>query len=90
MRTTLKKDQTPISSSQIVLPTGDLMETDIYTQEDGGIYVTQYYVRKGSTERPKGQTCFYCSGVKLGCVTCESGTSPHGNCVTGTIECEAN
>ena len=87
MRTKLRKGQKGIGSVRIELPNGDAIELDVYTQPDGGTYTTQYYARRNGGVKP-GETCFYCDGKKLGCITCPKGQSPSGNCINGTTSCE--
>src|SRR6185312_456155 len=87
MRTKLRKGQIAIGSTQAHFPNGTSVEIDIYTQKDGGVYVTHYFKKKnGGTTA--GETCFYCGGAKLGCITCPAGQSASGNCITHTLKCE--
>lgn len=61
--------------------------TSVELQEDGGFYIGQYVVARDGGIKA-GETCFWCNGKKLGCLTCPKGQSPHGDCVKGTIKCE--
>jgi hypothetical protein len=77
----------PYASSSVMLPDGSSVVMKIDLQEDGGFYVGHSVIaRDGGVQA--GETCFWCEGVKLGCITCSKGSSPHGNCVDKTIKCE--
>ena len=87
MRTHLRKGQKEISSFRVALPNNNTLEFEIYTQDDGGVYVTQYMQRQNGGVQA-GETCFYCDGVKIGCVTCGPGQVAVGNCITKQAYCE--
>lgn len=87
MRTKLRKGQKELSSFRVALPNNNSLEFEIYTQEDGGVYVAQYMQRQnGGVEA--GETCFYCDGLKIGCVKCGRGETAVGNCITKRAYCE--
>lgn len=87
MRTVLKRGQTAIASFSVALPKGRSLEIDVYTQKDGGVYLTQYLARqKGGVVG--GQTCFYCDKVFIGCITCGRGEATVGDCIKKTVRCE--
>ena len=75
------------ASSSVLLPDGNRLETRIDLQEGGGYYVSTTIIAKDNDIKA-GQTCFYCDGVKIGCMTCPKGESPSGNCIDKTIKCE--
>ena len=77
----------PFASSSVLLPDGSTLLTKVDVQEDGGFYVGQYVIARDGGIKA-GETCFWCDGKKLGCITCGPGSSPHGNCVDRTIKCE--
>lgn len=87
-----KSDDTKIpgrmsyATSSVPLPDGSMLMTAVELQEGGGVYVTHSFRRKDGGVEP-GQTCFYCDGVKLGCITCPKGQSASGNCVNKTLSC---
>ena len=87
MRTVLKTGQTAIGSFHVTLPKGRSLEIDVHTQKDGGVYVTQYLARKKGGVLG-GETCFYCNGVLIGCITCGRGEATVGNCITKKVSCE--
>ena len=64
---------------------GETIGVEVLQQRDGGIYVRQRIGRidGGITI---GETCFYCAGKKIGCVSCKS---PVGDCTKGTVWGEA-
>lgn len=74
------------TTQSLPLPDGMALLTKIELQEDGGMYITNSFKLKDGGI-VGGETCFYCDGQKLGCVTCPKGQSASGNCVTRTISC---
>jgi hypothetical protein len=83
----LLKGQTDLGSARFKLPNGDFLEIDVYTENDDDVYITTTFRKKGGGIKGN-ETCFYCDGVKLGCITCPSGQSASGNCIDRSISCE--
>lgn len=87
LRAKLAKGQELLAQHLTALPKGDSLQTVIVTDKDAVIKTTALSRRAGGIGA--GETCAWCSGVSIGCVSCGTGSTVEIDCVNKTIKCGA-